>query len=108
MILALDWAKAFDSINVGAMITALRRFGLPEKILRIISHIYQDRFFSVVGGSIGSTTRRQCSGISQGCPLSPFLFVMLMSVMMVLCQCAVAMRRLTTGPVSPLSSRPSS
>jgi hypothetical protein len=80
--LALDWAKAFDSINVDAMITALRRFGLPEKILRIVAHIYQDRFFAVLGGSTGSTTRRQRSGISQGCPLSPFLFVMLMSVMM--------------------------
>ena len=80
--LALDWAKAFDSINVGAMIIALRRFGLPEKFLRIISHIYEDRWFQVTDGSACSSTRRQCSGISQGCPLSPFLFVMLMSVMM--------------------------
>jgi len=80
--LALDWAKAFDSINVGAMITALRRFGLPEKVLRIIGHIYEDRLFSVTNGGTCSSTRRQCSGISQGCPLSPFLFVMLMSVMM--------------------------
>ena len=29
-----------------------------------------------------STERRQSAGISQGCPLSPFLFVMIMSVIM--------------------------
>ena len=30
-LVALDWKKCFDSINVEAMIRALRRFGLPEK-----------------------------------------------------------------------------
>ena len=55
-LLALDWAKAFDSINVDALIIALRRFGLPEKILRLISHIYEDRLFSVAD-------RSSCSSI---------------------------------------------
>ena len=31
-IVALDWKKAFDSINVNAMITALGRFGLQPKV----------------------------------------------------------------------------
>ena len=79
---ALDWAKAFDSINVDAMLKALSRFGLPPKMLRILKHIYEHRFFSVLDGHMRSTHRQQRSGISQGCPLSPFLFVMLMSVMM--------------------------
>ena len=80
--LALDWAKAFDSINVEAMLKALSRFGVPAKMLRILRHIYEERFFSVLDGDSPSTRRQQRSGISQGCPLSPFLFVMLMSVMM--------------------------
>jgi hypothetical protein len=82
VMLALDWAKAFDSINVEAMLKALSRFGLPPKILRILKHIYEGRFFSVLDGDSRSTERSQRSGISQGCPLSPSLFVMLMSVMM--------------------------
>ena len=80
--LALDWAKAFDSINVEALLIALKRFGLPPKILRVIGHIYSDRNFRVVDAGSTSTERRQLSGISQGCPLSPFLFVMLMTVVM--------------------------
>ena len=82
VMLALDWAKAFDSINVEAMLKALSRFGIPPKMLRIFRHIYEERFFSVLDGASRSAERSQRSGISQGCPLSPSLFVMLMSVMM--------------------------
>ena len=78
---ALDWQKAFDAINVQALIIGLRRFGLPAKILAILEHIYEDRAFKVADSSSTSSERRQNSGISQGCPLSPFLFIMLMTVL---------------------------
>jgi hypothetical protein len=79
-LLALDWKKAFDSINIDALICALERFGLPAKMVRMISCIYARRNFVVRDGSNSSSQKEQRSGISQGCPLSPFLFVMLMSV----------------------------
>ena len=78
---ALDWQKAFDAINVQAIIIGLRRFGIPDKVLSILEHIYADRGFAVADGSTTSSERKQNSGISQGCPLSPFLFVMLMTVL---------------------------
>eukprot|EP00973_Karenia_brevis_P067085 9329377-Karenia_brevis.AAC.1 len=31
--LALDWARAFDSIDPACLTEALRRFGLPDKLL---------------------------------------------------------------------------
>jgi len=80
--LALDWAKAFDAINVESMLVALQRFGLPAKILRMIKNIYTGRTFKVLDTSNGSSEHIQHSGISQGCPLSPFLFVMLMTIIM--------------------------
>ena len=46
--LALDWAKAFDSIDPICLVQALRRFGLPEAFLSIIRNIYTDRKFVVV------------------------------------------------------------
>jgi len=91
--LALDWKKAFDAINVDALIVGLRRFGVPQKMLNILEHIYAERHFSVSGGDSQSTRRRQRSGISQGCPLSPFLFIMLMTVVR-----KDSMEKLSAGP----------
>jgi hypothetical protein len=78
--LALDWKKAFDSINIQGLLTALQRFGVPPKIVRLVSNLYSERKFSVRDGGNHSTWREQCSGISQGCPLSPFLFIITMSI----------------------------
>ena len=52
-LLALDWRKAFDSVNVDALIFALRRFGIPPKLLRVISHSHAERFFVVRDGDTG-------------------------------------------------------
>lgn len=81
--MALDWAKAFDAVDPQAMLAALHRFGLPSHVLQIIGAIYSGRRFQVQDCGETSAERVQHSGISQGCPLSPFLFVMIMSVLMV-------------------------
>eukprot|EP00973_Karenia_brevis_P029025 4003499-Karenia_brevis.AAC.1 len=80
--LALDWSKAFDSIDPTALIQSLRRFGVPEPYLEMINNIYCDRSFVVSDCGQRSKVHTQRSGISQGCPLSPFLFVMVLSVLL--------------------------
>ena len=80
--LALDWSKAFDSVNPAAKIAGLRRSGLPEHALEVIRAIYTDRSFEVRDCGAASSRRPQAAGISQGCPLSPLLFVMTMTVIM--------------------------
>ena len=82
ILLALDWAKAFDSIDPASLIQALRRFGLPQHYLDMIANIYTNREFVVVDHGNKSQTHRQLFGISQGCPLSPFLFVMVMTILL--------------------------
>ena len=51
-------------------------------MLQIVSSIYSDRVFSVADGSKLSKKRHQAAGISQGYPLSPLVFVMVMTVLM--------------------------
>ena len=80
LVLALDWQKAFDSIDPAAMVAGLRRFGVPAKILNIVTDIYARRLFQVWDSGYASQAHVQHSGISQGCPLSPFLFSMVMTV----------------------------
>ena len=77
----LDWAKAFDRIKHDAMIKALARFGIPEPILSLISSIYRTRSFILRDPAGDSSARQQRAGIAQGCPLSPYLFVIVQTVM---------------------------
>ena len=51
-------------------------------MLDVIRNMSVDRCFTVKDGSYIFAERRQCAGISQGCPLSPLLFVMLVSAVM--------------------------
>ena len=48
----------------------------------MIQAIYTEREFFVRDAGCGSLTHQQHFGISQGCPLSPFLFVILMTCLM--------------------------
>ena len=82
IILALDWAKAFDSISPSSLCHALLRFGIDPKITRLIQDIYSNRIFRVQLDGQQSDFHSQHFGISQGCPLSPFLFSILMTVML--------------------------
>ena len=80
--LALDWAKAFDSVAPASLTAALLRFGVPEGFVKMIEAIYADRRFRVKDGGSTSKWHEQQAGISQGCPLSPFLFVIVMTILM--------------------------
>lgn len=64
------------------MIAGLRRFGLPDHVLDVIGAIYANRYFRVRDCGVTSSECHQRAGISQGCPLSPLLFVMTMTVVM--------------------------
>ena len=79
--LALDWSKAFDSIASKSLQDALRRFGIPDTFIQVVASIYQNRKFFVKEAGIESNISCQHFGISQGCPLSPFLFSIIMTIL---------------------------
>jgi len=80
--LALDWKAAFDSIHIDSLLDALRRFGIPSSFLDMIASMLGAREFSVRDCGSTSEACRQRSGISQGCTLSPLLFIMVMTVLL--------------------------
>ena len=71
-----------DKVHQGKLLSALRRIGIPDKVVRVIEAIYRSPKFSVKEMGKRSPERRQNSGIRQGCPLSPYLFVIVMTVIM--------------------------
>ena len=80
--LLLDWEKAFDKVDQVRMITVLKRMGIPEEMIDLISSIYKEPPFNVKDGKLKSSTKYQQTGIRQGCPLSPYLFIILLSSIM--------------------------
>lgn len=74
-ILFLDFFKAFDSIEHPFILNSLRLFGFGEKFRNIIESLYENSNSSI---SLSGGTSPRFSikrGVKQGCPLSPFLFI---------------------------------
>ena len=81
-VLLLDWSMAFDKLSHAGLISALTRFGLPKKYVDLIKGVYTDPTFEVKETNTRSATYSQGSGIRQGCPLSPYLLVIFLTVLM--------------------------
>ena len=64
-----------------SMIHALQRFSIPNHFLHMVDAIYSSRAFFNHDSNIDSTKKPQRAGINQKCPLSPILFVIVMSVL---------------------------
>ena len=82
MLVLLDWAKAFDRLKPVSLEKALARFGLPPEFVQMVQGIYASRRFFIQDHTGNSATHDQKAGIAQGCPLSPFLFILVQTVMM--------------------------
>ena len=68
--------KAFDKIDHTKMFISLARLGIPEAILNNIKALYKNPTFKVVQGIHESQWCQRRTGIRQGCPLSPYLFIL--------------------------------
>ena len=77
----LDWEKAFDKIDHEKMFHSLERLSIPVELLDAIKSLYRMPLFQVTHGSQKSKWFKQRTGIRQGCPLSPYLFILTMHVM---------------------------
>ena len=85
-LLFLDWKQAFDSIDHNAMLIALQSFGLSnglsKRALITITSLYTNATFFTKNVAGSDTTGVVSSGIRQGCPLSPYLFIMVLTVLL--------------------------
>lgn len=79
----VDFEKAFDSISRKSMWTALKEFGLPQKVINIIKATYEGYECQVIHEGKLTDSFRIRTGVRQGCLLSPILFLMVLDKVMV-------------------------
>lgn len=76
LLLLVDFEKAFDTIEWNYIQKALTSFNFGEKFKRWISILYTDISSFVVNNGYKSDPFKIHRGVRQGCPLSPFLFIL--------------------------------
>ena len=76
----LEWEKAFDKIYNEKLFQAMRRLGVDEHLIQVTMAIYEKPMFRVSMEGNTSEWKTQETGIRQGCPLSPYLFLIVMTV----------------------------
>jgi hypothetical protein len=80
MIISLDAEKAFDKIQNPFMIKVLERSGFQGPYLNMIKAIYSKPVANIKIKGDKLETISLKSGITQGCPLSPYLFNIVLEV----------------------------
>ena len=86
---AVDFEKAFDSVDRPQLWAALQRAGVGGCMLRVLQSMYANVPVCVKSASGLSACFQSLLGVKQGCPLSPLLFGVLLDDLEGLLQQAV-------------------
>jgi len=81
MIISLDAQNAFDKIQYSFMIQVLERLGIQGPYLNIIKVIYSKPVANIKLNAEKLEAIPLKAGTSQGCPLSPYLFNIVLEVL---------------------------
>jgi len=76
ILVALDFRKAFDSLEWPFIMRILDAFNFGSSIKRWISTFYTNVESAVLNNGYTTNWFEPSKGVRQGCPLSPFLFIL--------------------------------
>ena len=76
ILLQLDFRKAFDTIEWEFIQRTIALFNFGESIQRWISTFYSNTESAVLNNGFCTNYFHLSRGVRQGCPLSPYLFVL--------------------------------
>ena len=76
ILLSIDFRKAFDTLQWPIMHKALETYNFGESLRRLIEIFYKNIESTVLNNGYPSKWMKPSKGARQGCPLSPFLFVL--------------------------------
>ena len=76
ILVALDFRKAFDSLGWPFIMRILDAFNFGSSIKRRISTFYTSVESAVLNNGYTTNWFKPSKGVRQGCPLSPYLFIL--------------------------------
>jgi len=81
ILIFLDWEKAFGRISHYRLLEALERMKIDAKMINIIKALYEHLFFKIIHDTEENEWKKQHSDIQQRCPLSPYLFILMINIL---------------------------
>ena len=80
---AIDFEKAFDSISWNFLLKALKSFNLGESFVKWISVFYSNISSCVINNGFSTPLFNVERGVRQGDPLSPYLFIIVLELLLI-------------------------
>ena len=77
----MDFQKAYDRVDRDAMEQTMREMNFPSTIMELINLLYTDAEAIVIVNNKFGTKFKTNGGVRQGCPLSPYLFILVLELM---------------------------
>jgi hypothetical protein len=102
--LKIDLAKAFDRLEWNFILLALARKGLHGHFINLIHACISTTSFSVIINGQSYENFTSSRGVRQGCPISPYLFVLAINELSIRLQQALSqatLKGITLGPNCP-------
>lgn len=94
LFLKLDFFKVYDMVEWSCLFKVMERMGFPTEFVHMVNLIFQDAAAAVKVNGIPSPQFRIKQGVRQGCPLVPYLFLIVSEVLN-----AMVMKEATLGKV---------
>ena len=76
ILLSLDFHKAFDSIEWPFIMKTLDYFNFGTGVKKWVSTLYTNIESAVLNNGFATNWFKPSKGVRQGCPLSPYLFIL--------------------------------
>lgn len=93
----LDFSKAYDKVSWRFLFSTMQKMNISEKFISWVKLLFENASATInLNGSLGENFRIERE-VMQGCPLAPYLFLIVGEVLTHIIKRAVSTRRLRGG-----------